>query len=312
MSTLFRWRRRLVRPHLWLIAVIGVIVPRRLRADWRQEWEAELRCRERRLADWDRLDARQKWDLLRRSSSAFWDALWLQPQRREDEMVQDLRFGFRMLIEEPDVRNRRRAHARARHRRQHRGLHIRQRAAAAAAGRRAGAGAARPGRAAVRGRAFPSDSTYPDYLDYRDRNTVLSGLAATSPRAFHLRAGSDTERVEGELVSTNYFDVLGVDARARPAAFAGRRERCRRRLARGGQLSALAAALRRRAGDGRAHDRARRARVHRHRRGARGVCRHEGRKPPRCVGADRFAAGSIPRPCGSTSGAPRGSRCSDG
>jgi hypothetical protein len=24
-------------PHLWLIHVIGVIVPRRLRADWRQE-----------------------------------------------------------------------------------------------------------------------------------------------------------------------------------------------------------------------------------------------------------------------------------
>ncbi|MGH9837365.1 MAG: hypothetical protein ACREEM_01105, partial [Blastocatellia bacterium] len=29
-----------------LIALIGVIVPQRLRADWRQEWEAELRYRE--------------------------------------------------------------------------------------------------------------------------------------------------------------------------------------------------------------------------------------------------------------------------
>ena len=27
---------------LSLIRVVGVIVPRRLRADWRQEWEAEL------------------------------------------------------------------------------------------------------------------------------------------------------------------------------------------------------------------------------------------------------------------------------
>jgi hypothetical protein len=43
---------------LWLIALIGVIVPRRLRADWRQEWEAELRYRERLLAEWDRLDRR--------------------------------------------------------------------------------------------------------------------------------------------------------------------------------------------------------------------------------------------------------------
>ena len=34
------------RPHLCLIALIGVIVPRGLRADWRQEWEAELHYRE--------------------------------------------------------------------------------------------------------------------------------------------------------------------------------------------------------------------------------------------------------------------------
>ena len=83
---------------LWLIALVGVIVPRRLRADWRQEWEAELRYRETLLADWDRLDWRSKLDLLWRSTSAFWDALWLQPKRWEDEMIQDLRFGLRMLL----------------------------------------------------------------------------------------------------------------------------------------------------------------------------------------------------------------------
>ncbi|HKQ80159.1 MAG TPA: ABC transporter permease [Blastocatellia bacterium] len=83
---------------LWLIRVIGVIVPRRLRADWRQEWEAELRYRERLLAEWDRLDWRTKLELLWRSASALWDALVLQPQRLEDEMFQDLRFGVRMLL----------------------------------------------------------------------------------------------------------------------------------------------------------------------------------------------------------------------
>ena len=45
-----------VKPHLWLIRFIGVIVPRRLRADWRQEWQAELRYREMMLADWDKLN----------------------------------------------------------------------------------------------------------------------------------------------------------------------------------------------------------------------------------------------------------------
>jgi predicted permease len=83
---------------LWLIRFVGSIVPRRLRADWRQEWEAELRHRERLLAEWDRLDWRNKLNLLRRSLSAFWDALWLQPERWEDEMIQDLRYGARMLL----------------------------------------------------------------------------------------------------------------------------------------------------------------------------------------------------------------------
>src|SRR5262245_51039807 len=86
---------------LWLIRVIGVIVPRRLRANWRQEWEAELRHREELLAQWDRLDWHSKLDLLRRSTSAFWDALWLQPKRLEDEMIQDLRYGLRILLKNP-------------------------------------------------------------------------------------------------------------------------------------------------------------------------------------------------------------------
>ena len=86
------------KPHLWLVLMIGVIVPRRLRADWRQEWEAELQHREALLAEWHRLDWRHKLDLLRRSTSAFWDALWLQPQRLQDEVFQDLRHGVRMLL----------------------------------------------------------------------------------------------------------------------------------------------------------------------------------------------------------------------
>src|SRR5215510_906627 len=86
---------------LWPIHVIGVIVPRRLRANWRLEWEAELRHREELLAEWDRLDWRGKLDLLYRSTSAFWDALWLLPHRWEDEMLQDIRYGVRMLLQRP-------------------------------------------------------------------------------------------------------------------------------------------------------------------------------------------------------------------
>jgi len=75
-----------------------VIVPRRLRADWRQEWEAELQYRETLLAQWRQLNLRTKLDLFSHSAGAFMDALWLQPRRWEDAMIQDLRFGVRMLL----------------------------------------------------------------------------------------------------------------------------------------------------------------------------------------------------------------------
>jgi predicted permease len=92
-----------LKPHLWLIQFIGVIVPRRLRADWRQEWEAELRYRESLLAEWERLGWRGKVDLLHRSVGAFRDALLLQPRRLEDEMFQDLRYGARMLLKHKGI-----------------------------------------------------------------------------------------------------------------------------------------------------------------------------------------------------------------
>ncbi|MGH9767086.1 MAG: hypothetical protein ACREAB_06585, partial [Blastocatellia bacterium] len=90
-----------VKPHLWLIRFIGLIVPKRLRADWRQEWEAELQYRETLLTRWDMLGWRAKGALLWHSAGAFADALWMQPRRMEDEMFQDLRFGVRMLLKSP-------------------------------------------------------------------------------------------------------------------------------------------------------------------------------------------------------------------
>ncbi|MGE0885242.1 MAG: ABC transporter permease [Blastocatellales bacterium] len=86
---------------LWLIRFIGLIVPRRLRSDWRQEWEAELRYREMLLTEWDRLDRKHRFDLLRRSLGACWDALLLQPRRLEEELFQDLRYGLRTLLKTP-------------------------------------------------------------------------------------------------------------------------------------------------------------------------------------------------------------------
>lgn len=100
MAALDKPRRR--RARHWLIVLIGALVPRRLRGDWRQEWEAELLCRETMLAQWNKLNWQTKLALLRRSVGAFRDALWLQPRRWKDEMFQDLRYGARMLLKHPE------------------------------------------------------------------------------------------------------------------------------------------------------------------------------------------------------------------
>jgi len=54
---------------------------------------------------------------------------------------------------------------------------------------------------------------YPDYLDYRDQSQSFTGLAARCRTALILSHGT-TERIVGELVSGNYFSVLGVNPTA--------------------------------------------------------------------------------------------------
>jgi predicted permease len=52
--------------------------------------------------------------------------------------------------------------------------------------------------------------SYPDYRDYRDHLKLLSGLAVARPEAMSLGDDEHAERIRGELVSGNYFAVLGV------------------------------------------------------------------------------------------------------
>jgi predicted permease len=57
-----------------------------------------------------------------------------------------------------------------------------------------------------------SSSSWRDYEYYRDHNRVFSGLMAYLRLAMPVEAGDHAESVRGELVSTNYFDALGVHA----------------------------------------------------------------------------------------------------
>jgi predicted permease len=52
--------------------------------------------------------------------------------------------------------------------------------------------------------------SYPMYVDFRDRNEVFSGVLARFPLSTTVVWRGASERANGELVSGNYFDVLGV------------------------------------------------------------------------------------------------------
>ncbi|HEX6733076.1 MAG TPA: ABC transporter permease, partial [Pyrinomonadaceae bacterium] len=199
-------------PWQWLIAFIGVIVPSRLRVDWRQEWEAELRYRETLLAEWNQLNWRTKVNLLWHSLGALLDALWLQPRRWEDEVIQDLRFGVRMLLK-------------------HKSFTI-----VAILSLALGIGANTAIFSVVNSlllRELPfrnpdqlmsvssrrtdredAPFTIPDFIDYRDQNQTLEQIAAFANIGVSLSGGEKTERLQGVRVSGNLFQLLGVDAGA--------------------------------------------------------------------------------------------------
>jgi predicted permease len=54
----------------------------------------------------------------------------------------------------------------------------------------------------------PSFFSYPEYLNYRDNNHVFEGLAASAYAPASV-GGADPRRIEGQIVSCNYFTVLG-------------------------------------------------------------------------------------------------------
>jgi len=52
--------------------------------------------------------------------------------------------------------------------------------------------------------------SYPMYRDFRDRSPVFGGVLARFPVGFSMTWHDQTERIHGDLVSGNYFEVLGV------------------------------------------------------------------------------------------------------
>ena len=55
-------------------------------------------------------------------------------------------------------------------------------------------------------------NSYPDFIDFRDHLKLVDGVAVMRPAAFSIGRDDHAERVWGELVSGNFFSVLGVQA----------------------------------------------------------------------------------------------------
>ncbi len=56
--------------------------------------------------------------------------------------------------------------------------------------------------------------TLPDFIDYRDQNRSLSGIAAYTPWSANLTDQGEPEQLQGLRVSDNAFELLGVEAGA--------------------------------------------------------------------------------------------------
>ena len=62
--------------------------------------------------------------------------------------------------------------------------------------------------------SFSTPFSYPMYTDLRDEATTVSGMLARFPTGVTLGVGQATRIANAEIVSGNYFDVLGLEPAA--------------------------------------------------------------------------------------------------
>jgi predicted permease len=186
--------------HRSIIAAASRLVPRALRAEWRQEWDAELDARESRLDAWPHPSRRHRLRLIRDSAGAVWDALWMRTNR-----WQSIRFLVRhWRVTVPAGVS----------------LAVALAATLSAAGlyealllRPPGvAGADRVLTMYVNSPTVDFDSvSIEDYDFYRHQSQSFSALAASSGGISLFIVPDVQERLIGMTVSGNYFGVLGID-----------------------------------------------------------------------------------------------------
>jgi predicted permease len=63
-----------------------------------------------------------------------------------------------------------------------------------------------------RRQGIPDDITsYPNFVDWRDRNKTFQGMAGVTSESFNLTGTGEPEEVRAAFVSINYFQLIGVN-----------------------------------------------------------------------------------------------------
>ncbi len=190
-----------MRLHRWIVAAASRLVPRVARQEWRDEWEAELHYREDAGERWTGRARGHRLELLRQSTGAVWDALWLQSHRWYALRL----FGRHWRLATTAI------------------LSLAVGIAATTIGLSAyNALMVRPPAVAqprslrlihIRTADNPFDAaSLPEFTTYRTATRAFSDIAAFpySISSLSLTAGNQTRQVVTTQVSTNYFSVLGI------------------------------------------------------------------------------------------------------
>jgi predicted permease len=198
-----------------LLAVIDAarwLAPASRRREWRRQWRADI------WHEWQWVSAHPRGiggraSLATRVSGAVRHALWLRMHVRRLEMItHDLRYGWRQMLRRPGL-----TAAAVITLGLGIGANVTMYSWLDGRMRRQLVGVDHPERVVAlntktKARADLGTS-YPDFVDYRkQRPQSVDDLIAYTLTPMNLRTNGDPQRVFGELVSDNYFDVLGVRA----------------------------------------------------------------------------------------------------
>jgi predicted permease len=192
-----------MRLHRWIVAAASRLVPRAARQEWRDEWDAELQHREAAGAQWTDGGGGHRIELLRRSTGAIWDALWLQSHRWYSLRL----FGRHWRLATTAI------------------LSLAVAVAAVTIGLAAyNALMLRPPTVAsprtlrsihIRTLAEPFGSaSFPEYTTYREATRAFSDIAAYPYAIATASLNGRSPQIMTTSVSDNFFAVLGIGSRA--------------------------------------------------------------------------------------------------